>query len=177
MGSSLRRGFARRAPSKGHPTAHVDIRVTNMTWADASWWDRNLGIYHAVNPSRADRFWVWSVLLPLCHLIQRRKRRYCRPLVVWVRADNRRFVRAGMSIVIEDYPHLDVSDPGQSDFLWFMSAAESVVLQHRFGVSNPPSLGRVLIDCGIILSQNAGFWGRVGLHAAQAGGQRSWNFM
>ena len=64
---------------------------------------------------RADRFWVWSVLLPLCHLVQLAKRRYCRPLVVWARADSGRFVRAGMSIgrkndgrfFVADQPHAE----------------------------------------------------------------------
>lgn len=66
------------------------------------------------------------VLLPLCHLVQRAKRRYCRPLVFWARADSGRFLRVGMLIVIE--------------------------------------------DSAIVLSQNAGVAGRIGLHAAAAGG-------
>jgi hypothetical protein len=53
--------------------------------------------------------------LPLCHLVQLAKRRYCRPLVVWARADSGRFVRAGMSIgrkndgrfFVADQPHAE----------------------------------------------------------------------
>ena len=119
---------------------------------------------------RADRYWSWSVLLPLCHLVQRAKRRYCRPLVFWARADSGRFLRVGMLIVIEAYPYLDVEHPAESHFVWFMSGADAGVLTTEFGMSNPPALGRVLLDSAIVLSQNASLAGRIGLHAAAAGG-------
>jgi hypothetical protein len=148
----------------------VDIRVTDMTARDAFWWDARLGPTHAQMVSRADRFWSWSVLLPLCHLVQRAKRRYCRPLVIWGRTDNGRFLRVGLSILIEAYPYLDVEHPGESHFVWFMSAADPRVLTSQFGMSQPPALGRLLLDNAIVLSQNAGLGGRIGLHAAAAGG-------
>ena len=141
-----------------------------MTARDARWWDTRLGPKHASIAARADRFWSWSVLLPMCHLVQRAKRRYCRPLVIWARTDEGRFLRSGMSILIEDYPYLDVRHPGESNFVWFMSAADAQVLAADFGMSHPPALGRVLLDNAIVLSQNAGLEGRIGLHAAAAGG-------
>ncbi len=141
-----------------------------MTAGDALWWDTRLGPKHASMTFRADRYWSWSVLLPLCHLVQRAKRRYCRPLVIWGRADNGRFLRVGMSILIEAYPYLEVEHPGESHFVWFMSAADAGVLATEFGVSHPPALGRVLLDNAIVLSQNADLGGRIGLHAAAAGG-------
>jgi hypothetical protein len=150
----------------------VDIRVTDMTARDAFWWDARLGPAHAQMTDRADRFWSWSVLLPLCHLVQRAKRRYCRPLVIWARTDNGRLMRVGLSILVEAYPHLDVDHPDESHFLWFMSAADPGVLTTEFGMSQPPSLGRLLLDNAIVLSQNAGLGGRIGLHAARAGGDR-----
>ncbi len=149
----------------------VDIRVTDMTTRDAFWWDARLGPTHAQRAGRADRYWSWSVLLPLCHLVQRAKRRYCRPLVSWARTDNGRFMRVGLSILIESYPHLDSDQPGESHFLWFMSAADPEVLIGQFGMSQPPALGRLLLDNAIVLSQNAGLGGRIGLHAATAGGE------
>jgi hypothetical protein len=166
------RGFARRAPSKLHPGRFVDIRITDMNAGDAMWWDRRIGPHHLRDRTRADRYWAWSVLLPMCHLVQLAKRRYCRPLVTWVRADDGRFVRAGMSMLIDAYPHLDVLDPSDSSFVWFISAADSAVLTSQFGVSDPPSLGRVLLDSPIVISHNAGFGGRTGLHAAPQGGHR-----
>jgi hypothetical protein len=120
--------------------------------------------------ARADRFWAWSVLLPLCHLVQRAKRRYCRPLVIWARTDSGHFLRVGMLIVIEAYPYLDIEHPAESNFVWFMSAADAGVLTSELHMSNPPALGRVLLDSAIVLSQNAGLAGRIGLHAAAAGG-------
>ena len=75
-----------------------------------------------------------------------------------------------MSIVIEEYPYLDIEHPGESNFMWFMSAADAQVLAAEFGMSHPPALGRVLLDNAIVLSQNAGLEGRIGLHAAPAGG-------
>jgi hypothetical protein len=164
------RRFARSAPSKTNKRRYVDIRVTDMNAADALWWDTRLGPTHARDGSRADRLWVWSVLLPMCHLVQRAKRRHCRPLVVWARADTGRFVRAGMCLIIEEYPYLDVRHPADSDFLWFLSAADSAVLRADYAMSHPPALGRVLLDMAIVLSQNAGRGGRMGLHAARAGG-------
>jgi len=141
-----------------------------MTASDALWWDARLGPKHASMAARADRFWSWSVLLPLCHLVQRAKRRYCRPLVIWARTDEGRFLRSGMSVLIEGYPYLEVEHPGGSHFVWFMSAADAGVLATQFGMSHPPALGRVLLDNAIVLSQNAGLAGRIGLHAAAAGG-------
>lgn len=142
-----------------------------MTARDALWWDARLGPKHASIAARADRLWSWSVLLPMCHLVQRAKRRYCRSLVIWARTDAGRFLRVGMSIVIEDYPYLDVRHSGDSNFVWFMSAADAQVLAADFGMSHPPALGRVLVDNAIVLSQNAGLEGRMGLHAAPTGGE------
>ena len=110
------------------------------------------------------------MLLPLCHLVQRAKRRHCRPLVIWGRTDNGGFLRVAMSVVIEHYPYLDVEYPEESHFVWFMNAADAGVLQAEFGMSHPPALGRVLLDNAIVLSQNARLAGRIGLHAAAGGG-------
>lgn len=132
--------------------------------------------YHRLDRTRADRLWVWSALLPFCRVIQQRKRRKCRALVIWARDGERRFVRAGMAILIEDYPHLDINDRSGSHFVWFISAADSDVLKYCHGVSEPPSLGRVLIDCALISSEDAGFNGRIGLHASHKGGQRLLDF-
>jgi hypothetical protein len=168
MTDALRR-FVRRAPSKVDNTRTVDIRITDMVSADAAWWDARLGPKHALLPSRADRFWPWSVLLPMSHVVQLAKRRYCRPLVIWARNDAGRFMRVGMSILIEAYPYLDTARTLDAHFVWFMSAADSNVLQADFRMSQPPALGRVLLDNAIVLSQNAGLEGRIGLHAAAAG--------
>ncbi len=164
------RRFVRSAPGKADRRRRVDIRVTNMAASDALWWDTRLGPKHASIAARADRFWSWSVLLPLCHLVQRAKRRNCRPLVIWARTDGGRFLRVGMLIVIEAYPYLDIEHPAESNFVWFMSGADAALLTSEFGMSNPPALGRVLLDSAIVLSQNVGLGGRIGLHAAQAGG-------
>jgi hypothetical protein len=164
------RSFVRSAPSKLDKRRRVDIRITNMAAGDALWWDTRLAPKHASMASRADRYWSWSVLLPLCHLVQRVKRRYCRPLVIWARTDSGLFLRVGMLILIEAYPYLDVEHPAESHFVWFMSGADAGVLT-EFGMSNPPALGRVLLDTAIVLSQNAELAGRIGLHAAAAGGE------
>jgi hypothetical protein len=88
----------------------VPVRITDMGALDAAWWDTRLGPHHVQIANRADRFWPWAVLLPLCHLLQLSKRRYCRPLVIWARTDSGQYLRVGMSIIIERYPHLDVSN-------------------------------------------------------------------
>jgi hypothetical protein len=168
---AISRGFVRKARSKVDRERVVDIRTTDMTATDALWWDSRLAPKHARMQSRADRFWLWSVLLPMCHLIQLAQRRYCRPLVTWARTDNGRFLRVGMSILIERYPYLDVTTSALSHFVWFMSAADPGVLQSDFRMSQPPALARLLMDNAIVLSQNSGLEGRMGLHAAAAGGK------
>jgi hypothetical protein len=175
MESNSTRRFVRRAPCKSNPARRVDIRITDMRAADAAWWDRKLGPYHRLDRTRADRRWVWSALLPFCCVIQQRKQRTCRALVIWAR-DGGRFIRVGMAIVIEGYPHVDVTDRSHSNFVWFISAADSDVLKYRHGVSDPPSLGRVLIDCALVSSEGAGFEGRISLHASREGGQRLLDF-
>src|SRR5258708_36821198 len=114
MASSRR--FVRKAPSKVDKTRLVDIRTTDMTANDALWWDSRLGPKHAQIRTRADRFWPWSVLLPMCHLVQLAQRRYCRPLGTWARADNGRVLRTGMAILSSHNPHPDVSQPAQRPF-------------------------------------------------------------
>jgi len=163
-------GFVGKAPSKVTLGKAVPVRITDMTGRDALWWDARFGPYHASIASRPDRLWSWTALLPACHLMQLAKRRYCRPLVIWARADNNQFMRVGMSIVIENYPHLDVAAPSNAHFVWFISAAEKDVLIRHFQMSNPPSLGRILLDNAMVLSLNAGLEGRIGLHAAAKGG-------
>jgi hypothetical protein len=165
------RRFVRKVPSKTDKTRSIDVRVTNMAAADAAWWDVRLGPKHASMASRADRFWSWSVLLPMCHLVQLAKRRHCRPLVTWARTDDGRFLRVGMSIFIESYPYLDATRAVDSCFVWFISAADPATLRADFAMSHPPALGRALLDNAIVLSQNAGLAGRIGLHAAAAGGK------
>jgi hypothetical protein len=171
MVTATRRGFSRKAPSKIDKTHLVDIRMTDMVAKDAAWWDTRLGPKHALMRSRADRFWSWSILLPMCHLVQLAKRRHCRALVIWAREDSGRFLRVGMSILIESYPYLDATRNLEASFVWFISAADSAVLKSDFRMSHPPALGRVLLDNAIVVSQNIGFDGRIGLHAAVAGGR------
>lgn len=165
------RTFVRFAPGKVHRQQAVAVRVTDMIARDARWWDARMGPHHVRIAARADRLWSWVGLLPACHLIQLSKGRQCRPLVVWARADNGQFLRVGMSILIERYPNVDINAPGDANFVWFMSAADKDVLVRHFQMSNPPSLGRVLLDNAIVLSMGAGLLGRIGLHAAAAGGK------
>jgi len=164
------RRFVRSAPGKTDPRVAVPLRMTDMTGADAAWWDARMGPHHVRKPKRADRYWTWSVLLIACHLVQLARKRHLRPLVVWARADNGRYLRVAMSIIIENYPHLEAGPPAEGHFLWFLCAADKGVLARHFGFANPPSLGRVLLDNAMVLSENAGLSGRIGLHAARAGG-------
>lgn len=141
-----------------------------MTGSDAAWWDTRVQPTIAITPGRADRHWIWSALLPLFLLHQLSKGRRCRPLVLWAYADNGRLVRAAMSLVIERYPRLDATQ-GFAHFLWLVSSAPASILA-GFGVSDPPSLGLVTVDTSMVLSENAGLVGRIGLHAAPSGGPR-----
>jgi hypothetical protein len=171
MSTRALRRFVRSAPSRADKQRFVDIRMTDMAARDAGWWDARVGAEHVRMSTRADRFWAWSVLLPMCHLVQLAHRRYCRALVIWARADNGRFLRVGMSILIESYPYLDAAEEAESYFVWFISGADPDVLKREFQMSHPPALGRVFLDNAIVLSQRAGSAGRIGLHAALAGGQ------
>lgn len=171
MSTHARRRFARSAPSRADKQRSVDVRMTDMEARDAAWWDARVGAKLVRMSTRADRFWAWSVLLPMCHLVQLAQRRYCRALVIWARADNGRFLRVGMSILIESYPYLDATENADSYFVWFISGAGPDVLKSDFQMSHPPVLGRLFLDNAIVLSQRAASAGRIGLHAAQAGGE------
>jgi hypothetical protein len=81
-----------------------------------------------------------------------------------------------MSIVIERYVHLDEARPAEAHFVWFMCAADKRVLAEHFHLANPPSLGAVLLDSAMALSENAGLKGRIGLHAAASGGTKLLGF-
>jgi hypothetical protein len=72
--------------------------------------------------------------------------------------------------VIETYPHLDVrSTDTQATFAWFLATAPDTALS-GLGVAEPPSLGRTCTDIALTTSFNLAHQGRIGLHAAQAGG-------
>jgi hypothetical protein len=171
MSTVSRRRFVRSAPSRADKRRSVDLRVTRMTARDAAWWDTRVGSKHLRMSGRPDRYWPWSIFLPMCHLIELAQQRYCRALVIWARADNGLFVRAGMSMLIEGYPYLDATTDADSYFVWFISSADPDILKRDFQMSHPPALGRVLLDNAIVLSQHAGSAGRIGLHAAPAGGE------
>jgi len=91
--------------------------------------------------------------------------------VIWARNEQDRFMRVGMSLLIESYPYLDAARDVDSHFVWFISAADPAILQADFGMRHPPALGRALLDNAVVLSQNAALGGRIGLHAAAAGGE------
>ncbi len=176
MALTLPLSFVRRVPGKVDNARLVDIEITDMQARDAVWWDRRMGPHHLRMSHRADRFWPWMGLLPMCHLTQLSQRRACRPLVIWGQADHGQFVRVAMSIIIERYPYLDAEDAASSYFIWFMCAADENVLIEHFGFSNPPAVGEVLIDNALVLSANDQLEGRIGLHSDPAGGQwlRDW---
>lgn len=171
MATRASRGFVRFAPTRKDKTRkrQVRIRVSDMTARDTAWWDARVQPTIARTSGRADRHWIWSAVLPLFLLHQLSKRRRCRPLVMWAYADNGRLVRAAMSLVIERYPRLDDATGGLAHYLWLVSTAPNSILA-RFGVSDAPSLGGVSVDASMVLSENAGFAGRIGLHAAPSGG-------
>ena len=52
-----------------------------------------------------------------------------------------------------------------------VASAAPDVLKSDFGMSQPPALGRLHLDNSIVLSQNSSLGGRIGLHAAAAGGE------
>lgn len=165
----MARRFVRYAPARKDKSRLVRIRVSDMRGADAAWWDARVVPTIAITPRRADRFWLWSVMLPALLLHQLGSGRRCRPLVIWAYTDAGTLVRAAMSFVVERYPHLDVSQPGMAHFLWFLSSAPDSIFA-RYGVSDPPSLGSIAVDNTMVLSESYGLDGRMGLHAAPAGG-------
>lgn len=169
------KNFVRYAPARRDQRRKVRIRISNMTGQDAIWWDAKVVPEISKEQGRADRFWVWSAMLPALLLYELAKGRKCRPLVIWAYTDRGGLVRAAMVFGIADYPHLNVSEAGLAHFLWFMSSAPDRVLA-RYGVSDPPSLGAIGIDNAMVLSENSGHNGRMGLHAAPGGGNRLLTF-
>jgi len=169
--SSFAVDFPRRAPARGAGASSVPIRVALMRTGHAMLWDRRIQPFIAARADRADRMWSWTALRTFFPLAQFVHGRRCVAHCVFVRNNLGQAVPAAMSLLIETYPHLVQGGPLYATFAWFLSTAPDTALA-ALGVAITPSLGRTCIDIAITSSFNAGHDGRIGLHAAPAGGER-----
>lgn len=157
--------------AKGKVTkAAVPIKVVPMTADYVAFWHQSIQPF--INKStepRADRHWRWSLLYQITRLMPRYSG-YC----VVAQGLDGVSVPVGMLVVIGDYPWLR-NRRHKSSFLWFLAAAPDSAMK-ALGITDPPSLGRVLVDTGIVDSYRSGHDGRIGLHAAPKGGNRLFDF-
>lgn len=158
--------FAKGKASKGA----VPIEVVPMTADYAAFWHQAIQPFtETAAVPRADRRWHWGLLFHAARFLPR-ARCYC----VTTPAPSGDSVPAGMLLVIGDYPWLR-SRRYKSTFLWFLAAAPDSAMT-ALGITDPPSLGRALVDTSIVDSYRSGHDGRIGLHAAPSGGVRLFDF-
>lgn len=158
--------FAKGKVSK----AAVPIKVVPMTADYVAFWHQSVQPFvNAAAVSRADKRWRWSVLYMVTRIMPRFGG-YC----ITVPGPGGESIPAGMLVVVRDYPWLR-GRPYKSSFLWFLASAPDNAMT-ALGVTDPPSLGRTLVDTGVVDSFRSGHEGRIGLHAAPKGGPRLFDF-
>ena len=151
----------------------LPIKVGLMSQADADYWHKYVqpDIRNLAASGAPDAQWNWSSMrrwLPLVELLRSRR---APAFTVWAEGSNNRAVPISMILLSEGYSALD-DDSKQCVYIWFMGAAPEATMRQRFGMQIIPKLGRVLIDIAVTQSHNLGYGGRIGLHAAPAGGQK-----
>jgi hypothetical protein len=149
----------------------VPIRVALMQKEDANFWHGRVQPFvRASAEIRADKKWDWRIfrrVLPLSQWIQRRR---CLALTTFAENANGDAVPIAMHLLIERYAHLP--DHTQSaTFVWFLCVMPKEAYS-EFSIGGTPSMGRICVDIALTASNYLGNFGRIGLHAAPAGGDR-----
>ena len=161
-----------RAPRKvlGIDTS-VPIRVALMQSRDASFWHARVQpIIRASTEVRADKKWDWRIFRRVLPLSQRLQRRRCLALTTFAENANGDAVPVAMHLLIERYAHLP-DHAQRATFIWFLCGMPKEGYS-QFDIGGVPSMGRVCIDIALTASKYLGNFGRIGLHAAPAGGDR-----
>jgi hypothetical protein len=144
-----------------------------MTSTHAAWWHEN--VQPSIDSSdeiRADKGWRWPRIFATRRLAARLLLQRPTGLVAGV-VRNREFLPTCMLLLVEAYPYL--LDPSEgSAFVWYATRCPDDVLQRalRTGPEQVPKrLMEITIDLAVTHSYNLMLQGRLGLHAAQEGGQ------
>jgi len=169
--------FCTKAPVRGNKAKLVDIVVARADSHDIQFWDSEMvprNIKHS--PGRADVKWKWQNILALAATQDAQGRPYEFYAISTPNSEGE-WIRAAMMMIICPHPHIAPNSDDGSAFVWFLAAAETKSLtDEKIKVSEPPSLGRVMIDTAIVHSLGCGYAGRIGLHAAPAGGPELLSF-
>lgn len=138
----------------------VPIKVVSLTSDYVAFWHQKIQPYIKASPTpRADKHWRWGMLFSLIGKLPD-----CKGYCIVIEGANGESLPAGMLLLLGDYPWL-ANHTKQSSFLWFLASAPDAAMQ-SMGIIDPPSLGRALVDTGVIDGYIAGHSGRIGLHAA-----------
>lgn len=156
----------------------VEIRPTPLNARIAGFWHLNIQPEirrQSVVRYRADERWNWLTLLTLA-LSGAMQKKTCWGLALMVHAANGRMVPAALSLQIDglapkelDQRRRTLQQHDKHAYLWFMATAPREALL-RAGVPHPPRLGRIAVDSAMVASEQAGFQGRIWLHASDCHG-------
>ena len=119
---------------------------------------------------RLDAHWNWHRMFVGYELLERASARTLSLMTVSVRSRTARQVPVGQMIISEGYPALDGSGR-RSVFIWFLAGVPlDVLIKPGVDCGHPNLVLEALVDTAIQRSDELGYGGLVGLHAAPKGG-------
>jgi len=153
----------------------VRLMVIKMTDYHTRWWDSNVQPACDLDPGRADRGWNWPRIRLRTGLLSSVARKPARSYVLGIPYPPDHIVPCGMLLQVPCAAFDQANRNGF--FIWYLAdAPKSFLLQLVAPRLIPKACASILVDIAICDSFAEGFDGRIGLHAAPAGGQRlfSW---
>ena len=167
--------FVSRAPTKSGKD--VALRVAKLDLPHVLWWHSHCQPIIDRDPQRADYDWNWLLYAPFTFvaggIMRRRPAGYA---VGMVSQESDRFMPCALALLLGRYPFLN-DHRRRSTFDWFMTTApvEAMVTVPEFPLTEdrvPKRLGTIALDVAVTHSLNHFGRGRVGLHAAETGGEQ-----
>lgn len=152
-----------------NPGSKIPVQVVPLTEKIVHIWVKEIQPYIKTQPNRSDVNWRWGIFYMLTRLIPQIK-----GYAILTKTNKNTAIPAGLILCFPKYKWL--ADHNKlSSFVWFITSAPNEILK-TLDVDNPPKVGRCLLDTAVQISMNAGYQGRIGLHAAPAGGNKLMSF-
>lgn len=163
----IMRTFVKRAPVAEGVTP-VPVYVGELSEQVLHIWNRKIQPVIRESHYRLDRNWNWSKMYRYLPIGERIMGRGMAGYAVQVQNDYGDEVPAGLVLLSLGFPALD-DNREKSVFLWYLTAAPTKALRD-LGISAKPKLLEILVDIALVVSKAQGYSGKIGLHAANEGG-------
>ena len=167
--------YVDRAPTRDGRT--VPLGVTRLLPEHVVWWQTNVQPVVDRDPTRADNGWNWLLYAPFTFVagtaIAHAPAGYAVELVTGEEEGDR--VPCALVLLVGRMRALDQRRK-RSAFVWFLTTAPEAALRRlpetTLGRNDVPKrMGGIALDVAVTHSFNTGNRGRVGLHAAEEGGE------